>query len=572
MPSLEKEQLLAHLESVYRPLVRVRDNEQVALRNSSFPSRALAGFSIETLAGVSPLNAASADVDGGQDEGIDSIYYHRPKDSLYLVQGKASGDGGSHQPNLPETIRFINGIQALLSGNLDPFGELDATQKTLIREALQNTALKVFVVLAHFGGIIDEQRTRRIEALKQSYDSSFNEERLFFRNFNLHTAHEALLGLRAEATVDTRLRLESYARHDGDFQCVYGRVKACDLKELYSRHQDALFAQNVRQYRGNNFVNQAVSKTISEDPSKLFYLNNGITALCHEITPTATTAANPGSIGEFDVRNLSVVNGAQTIGSISRNLNENDDQAYVLIKLIRVSEEQALFGERISKATNFQTNVDSIDFLSTHPRLKSMADTLKESGIAFHLKRADDFGVDHTTDKRFTLAEAIEARVCSKCDYKQLVILKTNPSSLYNEAKLEIKRFMPDSLSARTLWREIQICRIAHKAISLMKIGQMRSKDQQFFTHGAFTLKALSLFHLRQLLGRESLHLEDGEKSIARQSIDLMLERALTLSTEDFQSSYKEWNQVFKIQQDVLRVLRINRDPIAVNPTIAATD
>ncbi|MEI6604341.1 MAG: AIPR family protein [Verrucomicrobiota bacterium] len=565
MPSIEKQQILDHLDQVFRSLVRRarcgpnRDEpEGQSNWDRAFPSRALTCFYLQTHAGMTPSSAVYCDVDGGEDEGIDGFHYDPVLHHLFLIQGKAGGDGGTDQPSLPECLRFFDGLERFLSGDIDRFEELNTAQKSQARAALADTSLHISLVVAHFGGDLDERRTMRAEQIVNRYNQSFSEPRMKFVNFDLRRAHGALMALSRSSEVNCRLKLHSYAKHTGQFGCYYGRILASDLKALHDdvTKRDSLYARNVRFYRGSNPVNERVRTTVLNEPENLFYLNNGVTALCKILVPTPETASrDDGTEGEFDVTGFVVVNGAQTIGTIAAHLPDGNTTAFVLLRIIIVGEQEADIGEKVAEASNFQTTVDSIDFLSVHPRHEQIATTLRQSGVTYHTKRAallENF----QGPTSFSLKEALEARVCSVGDPKLLQKLKSAPSELQEELRSKIESIFPDSLSARTLWREVQICRILDESLGSTRDWYHTSSDKAFFKHGGYFLKAILLLKFRELVNVEAISLTPEENAAARTKSDELLAAAFTAANSHFITDH-DWNHHFRTQRTIRELKRV---------------
>lgn len=57
-------------------------------------------------------------------------------------------------------------------------------------------------------------------------------------------------------------------------------------------------------------------QSVLTTPERFWYLNNGITALCDRIRKKPIGGADR-KIGEFTCEGVSIVNGAQTVGSIT---------------------------------------------------------------------------------------------------------------------------------------------------------------------------------------------------------------------------------------------------------------
>ena len=121
-----------------------------------------------------------------------------------------------------------------------------------------------------------------------------------------------------------------------------------------SQIRNELFEANVRDWEGNNAVNEAIRESLedtSADREDFWWLNNGITIL-------ASSASSQG--GQIlSVENPLIVNGLQTSRSIFNyvhTLKERDgEHRNVLIRVIAA--QQAESSDHIIKATNSQTEV-----------------------------------------------------------------------------------------------------------------------------------------------------------------------------------------------------------------------
>jgi AIPR protein len=110
-----------------------------------------------------------------------------------------------------------------------------------------------------------------------------------------------------------------------------------------------LFYDNVRDFQGDNPVNQEMEKTLLTDDRQLFVLlNNGVTIVC------GTQIQKTGDI--FTIEDYQIVNGCQTSHVIYNNqtqLTQKDFQ--IPIKLIALNDENVK--NKVIKATNRQTEV-----------------------------------------------------------------------------------------------------------------------------------------------------------------------------------------------------------------------
>lgn len=125
-----------------------------------------------------------------------------------------------------------------------------------------------------------------------------------------------------------------------------------------------LFDSNVRDFLGENRVNQEIMTSLEEVNSPEFWwLNNGITILATSAIPLGKTADG----NALQLHDVQIVNGLQTTQTIHNyfqsGLARSDDQRCVLVKVI-VSEEAAI-RDKIIRATNNQSSVELASLTAT---------------------------------------------------------------------------------------------------------------------------------------------------------------------------------------------------------------
>lgn len=110
-----------------------------------------------------------------------------------------------------------------------------------------------------------------------------------------------------------------------------------------------LFYDNVRDFQGNNPVNQEMERTLLSDDRQLFVLlNNGVTIVC------GTQIQKTGDI--FTIEDYQIVNGCQTSHVIYNNQSQLSQKDFQIpIKLIALNDENVK--NKVIKATNRQTEV-----------------------------------------------------------------------------------------------------------------------------------------------------------------------------------------------------------------------
>ncbi len=95
-------------------------------------------------------------------------------------------------------------------------------------------------------------------------------------------------------------------------------------------HGRRLFARNVRDYLGENRVNEKIEQTLRIHPDRFRYLNNGITFVCDD-----TEVVTKSGRSVLRLVNPQIVNGQQTSYSLAA-VGEVSERADVLVKVVMI--------------------------------------------------------------------------------------------------------------------------------------------------------------------------------------------------------------------------------------------
>lgn len=157
---------------------------------------------------------------------------------------------------------------------------------------------------------------------------------------------------------------QQWLSEDGDgWKGVYTSVSASWLHGLYTKYSsERLFAGNIRgdmkPRKSAGDINNGIQTTVRERGRQLWAYNNGITALVEKVIVKD---------GRLNIRGISIVNGAQTTGSIGRLDGSLTDlsEARVLIRFVESSDLEVV--RDISTYNNTQNEILPSDFRSSDP-------------------------------------------------------------------------------------------------------------------------------------------------------------------------------------------------------------
>jgi AIPR protein len=146
-----------------------------------------------------------------------------------------------------------------------------------------------------------------------------------------------------------------------------GRISGAQLADLFRQHKSALFALNIRNYIGDTGTNRAIRKTATSVPNEFFYANNGICAVATRIRPDQTDPSER----TLSCERFSIINGAQTVRSLSKAQSDKPDavrDVQVLLRLVeydsKITQAEQTFLDNIIRNNNTQNAIKISDFRS----------------------------------------------------------------------------------------------------------------------------------------------------------------------------------------------------------------
>ena len=462
MSIIHVRQIETKLRSLFDGLIDLSDyaGKPQSEKDSAFLTRALAAFAILATADVTPEQAASCVTDGFHDNGIDAVYFDGREKALFCVQTKWRHNG-SGSIELGDTLKFIAGVKDLINAEFDHFNNKIKNRSTEILDALSLANTRIILIVAHTGqGTLGSDIEHKFNVfLKDMNDPSEVVELRVLRQGNLH-------GIIASGTLGAPINFDVVLKDWGQlrerFPAYYGLVSATEVADWWNKYYPKLFMPNIRSFLGETEINQSIVETLLSEPEKFWYFNNGITALCGSIQKKPL-GGNTHETGIFDCRDVSIVNGAQTVGAIATANAKSSDQvskALVLIRFISLENCPEDFSLRVTRSTNTQNRIDSRDFVSLDTENQERIRTeLQLEGVEYVYKTG--YSVRDSRNG-FDFLEAIIAVACTHSELSYAVQAKGKVSLLYEDiSKAPYKALFNPSLSSIKLWKLVQI----HRAI-----------------------------------------------------------------------------------------------------------
>jgi hypothetical protein len=238
----------------------------------------------------------------------------------------------------------------------------------------------------------------------------------------------------------------------------------------------------------------------------------------------------------FGLKKVSIVNGAQTAGSISTAslAGRISEDAKLLITIVEIGPGGDEFGIRITRARNHQNLVRGIYFAALDPTQERLRQELAVVGITYHYRPSAEASVRR--DDAFTAEEAAVALAClsfriahSRSRPRQgqnaidfVVTAKKEIGRLWEQDGAIYSHIFPATLSGLRACRLVRIYRLVDRFLAANERAETAYYRRMFFRHGRFFVMAFVALRLADVVRRPQLVISaDDERLISQQTNEL---------------------------------------------------
>lgn len=492
MSVLHLNQIKSKLVASFTGKIDLSDVQNPADKENVFLSRALAAYIIHYRAQTDCDIAAKAVTDGYQDNGIDALHYDSRERRLYIVQSKWM-HSGTGEPENGDVKKFVDGIRDLFNLSFNRFNEKVRAQRDALVKALNDpsTRYEAIVVYPSINKLSDPSMRDLDDLAAEMNDPS---ELLTIVAVIQAELYNSLTANISGEPINLQIGLKSWGRVESPRAAIYGRVDGQQISTWWANHRTRLFARNLRGVLGDTDVNNEIRDTIDKAPDLFWYFNNGITIIVKKFQKTAVGGGDT-DFGVFHCEDVSVVNGAQTVGAIgkySESGRDNHKKALVHVRIISLEHSDAEFGESVTKTNNRQNRIENRDFVALDPEQSRIRTELALEGIDYHVLREESASRNESS---FDLVESTTALACASGDVPIVVQLKREIGKLWDDiGKSPYKQLFNPSVSGLYVWRCVRAQRLIDAALdSLTKELGFTGRDSGVAVHGNRMIAALAM-------------------------------------------------------------------------------
>ncbi|WP_150541812.1 AIPR family protein [Clostridium perfringens] len=484
MGTFQINKIKADITNMYNGLINLDDysTRTETDRNNAFLTRALNAFAIQKLCNGDKEKIAESICDGYDDNGIDCIYYDEDEITLYVTQSKWNNDGNS-SPALGDIDKFINGVRDLISCRFSNFNEKIQSRSEEIENILYNTKkLKISLILVHTSTQTSTHVLNRFDNfLLELNDTS---DSFSFINIDQKKLFEYIEGEGICKINIDEIVLKEWGKITEPKKAYYGNIDGSKIAKWFEEHGRDLFSKNIRMILPDSEINTEIKETIMNEPEKFWYYNNGITLIGKSINKRAINGEER-DFAIFDCEDVSIINGAQTVGTIGKyalEYKDNEekmsalDKVKVQIRLIDSQEDTRTndFTDDVTKANNRQNKVENRDFISLEVNQKRIVSELRLVGVTYNILRSDDVVKNEVS---FDLIESTRA-LSNILNITASTLFHREPSKVWSDIKNKrYKQLFNTGVKGIYVWNAVRIQRSIDENLYSKKLNLRGEKN-----------------------------------------------------------------------------------------------
>lgn len=358
--------------------------------NYSLTDDAIGVFAINLRFNLDDIQtiASEAITGGGDDKKCDVLYVDKERQIAVIAQCYVSQKQREAAP-ANKASDLNTAITWLLSTDINHLPETLKGRADELRSAILAGEIKQFFIwfvhnLPGSKNVLDElhavESTARAALVRYPLAKDIN---IFAEE--ICDAELSRLYVQAERTVIVLDEIElsvpdAMEIKEADWTSVITTVRGSWLHDLYHRYKTDLFSANLRGYLGSresdSNINNGIKTTADEEPNNFYVYNNGITALVMDYT----LGRRSKSGRKLMIKGISIVNGAQTTGSIANLTDIPPPELQVPIRFVKAKKDVIV--ANVVRFNNSQNKIQAADFRSSdsiQERLRSEFNTIPDA-------------------------------------------------------------------------------------------------------------------------------------------------------------------------------------------------
>lgn len=336
---------------------------------------AIGVFAIQLRFNLDDIKTLAAEVitGGGNDRKCDVLLIDKEMGiaviaQCYVAQTKKNAAKSNKAADLNTAVSW------LLSADINTLDQSLSGRAHELRDALRAGAIKQIHCWYVHNLPVSENVRRELETVEQTVRSALSsysggsQVNVFAKEMGADAIE--LLYTKAERTIIVtetfEVQVPDVLEHKEEgWSSITTHVPGKWLADLYTRYETDLFSANLRGYLGSRAsdknINNGIKRSATEEPRNFLVYNNGITSLVLKYEYTKKTKKGR----KLTITGVSIVNGAQTTGSIASAEGMVDNNLLVGVRFVKAESEDLI--EKLVKYNNSQNKLEAADFRSNDP-------------------------------------------------------------------------------------------------------------------------------------------------------------------------------------------------------------
>lgn len=359
-----------YYEKIKQEVTKIKDDN-----NYLNLSKAFAHWYLNNFLDIQEIDLGEIIVDGDGDNGIDAAIILNGCMSIYQFKFPDKLDNITKKINETTALKLLNGYNKL-NAKTKPRKANEVFLSFRERIRTENIFKYSFEFISYTDDLSDNASDAldvEIEKIKRETGNNINieveDKRKICDKFDRKQRKNSI-----SIELKYGQLTQSYNRGT-EVKSWTGFAKAQDIINSCKDHMDVIFDENIRNYEGDNSVNQGIIKTAtsSDESVNFYFFHNGIVFITDKCD--VSTGNQVVSLGS-----AAIVNGCQTVVSLKKAFDANSlkDDVFLPIRIIETSDID-LRGQ-ITEYLNSQTKIRDSYFLANHAFIRLLQDGLAEKG------------------------------------------------------------------------------------------------------------------------------------------------------------------------------------------------
>jgi len=462
------------LEGQFTNLIDMSDfDSRPTQKRTCFLQRALAALAIKNICKVDAKTAGRSITDGFGDNGIDALFFDSRSDTLFLVQSKWS-EQANKPPDTEAILKFIEGVYDLLAAKFETFGPKMRAREPEIKALLESERdLRIRLLVLHVSTQpIPPDAHRRLAEFVAVLNDPIQNSQLDV--LDQTGVYELVTSESKAPDIKLQVGLYDFGSIETPFLAFYGRVHVREIKQWWAEHGNSLFDQNLRLYYPSSPVNDALTQTVQRFPEYFWYFNNGITIICKNVH-RGLIGQPVRNFGIFNCNGASIVNGAQTVGTIGKadipfdspsDSPPDSTASWVQVRIISLEKTPDDFSRRITRAANLQNAVGNREFAAMDPLQHRLSSDFALDKRRYVYKSGD---ADPRGEDGCSIVEATQALGCKR-SVALAVLVKREIGAVWADTDPPpYTDLFNRELTATTVWRAVVVMRTVDEELHRLR-------------------------------------------------------------------------------------------------------